>query len=102
MSKIVFISPPLTSEEMYGTLALGGSNEALLGICYLAAVVRDNNLNVEIIDMPALNLNYDEVVNMLIKKNPRYIGFTSVTLAIYNAAKLAEMIKKRSSIFRRR
>ena len=54
MSKIVFISPPLTSEEMYGKLALGGSNEALLGICYLAAVVRDNNLNVEIIDMPAL------------------------------------------------
>ena len=95
MSKIVFISPPLTSEEMYGKLALGGSNEALLGICYLAAVVRDNNLNVEIIDMPALNLGYEEVVNMLIKRNPRYIGFTSVTLAIYNAAKLAEMIKEK-------
>jgi len=81
---------------MYGKLAAGGSSEALLGLCYLAAVTRKTGYETEILDMPALGLTFDQALDIVIAKKPKYIGISSVTLAIRNAAKLADMIKKKA------
>ncbi len=91
--KIVFVSPIISQEELYGELAGGGSTEALLGICYLAAITKSEGLATEIVDMPALNLSLNEAANIIASKKPDYVGFTAVSLAVDNAAKLASILK---------
>jgi len=93
MDKIVFISPPITAKEMYGDLALGGSSEALMGLCYLAAVTRANRSPTKIVDAPALKINIDQTVETALMEKPKYIGITAVSLAIHNASAIAEKIK---------
>jgi len=95
VSNIVFVSPTLSLEEQYGKLAFGGSTEALLGLCYLAACTREKGHGTWIVDMQAMGLGYQEAVDKILENDPECVGITSVTLAIGNAYKLAGMIKAR-------
>ncbi|MDD4979717.1 MAG: radical SAM protein [Candidatus Omnitrophica bacterium] len=100
MTDIVFINPPLTLEERYGKLSSGGSLLAPLGLATLAAITRDKGFKAEIIDSAALGLSYEDTVDQIIQRAPKYVGITATTIAIYNAAKLArELKKKRQDIF---
>ncbi|MDD5687997.1 MAG: radical SAM protein [Elusimicrobia bacterium] len=94
MPDIIFVNPNLTLEERYGKLAAAGSLEPPHGLCNLAAVCIKENIDVEILDIPALGLTYEQALNHIIKKSPKYVGITAVTISIYNAAKLAKMIKE--------
>jgi len=38
--KIAFVNPPITKEELYGTLAPAGSYAPPLALCSLAAITR--------------------------------------------------------------
>src|SRR3989344_9098965 len=96
MSKILFLNPPLPLEELYGKLAEGGSELPPLGIAILAAVTRDNGYKTKILDAAALKLNYEQTVNEILKENPNYLAITSVTISIFNAAKIAKLIKEKN------
>lgn len=91
---IVFINPPLSLEERYGAIAKGGRNAPLLGLCSLAAVVREKGYKVHIIDAPVLGYGYNEIVKKIIEISPKYIGITASTIAINSAGKLAKELKK--------
>ncbi len=93
MPKIIYINPPLTMKERYGKLAQGGDKTAPLGLCYLAAKTRQEGFESEILDAEALSLNSDDTVSSVLNKKPDYIGITSVTLSMYNAASVAKKIK---------
>jgi len=93
MPDVIFTRTLLTQEQMYGDLAKVGSSEPSLGLCYLAAVSRENGFKTEIIDAVALNLGCKELAEEVLKKSPKYLGISSVTLSIYNAEKLAELVK---------
>lgn len=94
---IIFVNPPLTLEERYGKLAGAGSLEPPHGLCNLAAVCLKENIDAEILDVPALGLTYEETVKIILTKSPRYVGITAVTISIHNAAKLAQLIKTADS-----
>lgn len=94
MKKIVLVNPPLTLEERYGALGKGGTSLPPLGLTILAAVIRENSIPVSILDSAILALNYAKSLELILKENPGYVGFTAVTVSVYKAAKLAKMIKE--------
>ncbi|MFH1968568.1 MAG: radical SAM protein [bacterium] len=94
MKRIILVNPPLTLEERYGTLAKGGTSLPPLGLTILAAVLRENNIPVTILDAAVLGFSFDETVNEILKQDPSYLGFTTVTVSVNKAAKIAQEIKK--------
>jgi len=95
VKKVILINPPLTMEERYGVLAKAGSKLPPLGLCNLAAVVREAEVDVTIIDAPASEYDIKETFEIIEDYNPDLIGITAVTISINNAAQLAKYIKKR-------
>jgi len=65
-----------------------------LGICYIAAVLRRNNLEVQIIDIDGQGLSLQQAINEIIKYDPDIIGITSMTFTFLYALDLAKEIKK--------
>ncbi|MBN2421478.1 radical SAM protein [Candidatus Woesearchaeota archaeon] len=56
-----------------------------IGIMYLAAVLKQNNYDVEILDAEASNLNLQETLKEIRRINPDILGMTCTT-PLYNAA----------------
>ncbi len=97
MSKIIFTRPLLTPEEMYGELSDAGAAEPSLGLCYLAAVTKENGYETEILDTVALELKNEKLSKEIVKRKPKYVGISSVTISAYNAGDLAKKIKELDS-----
>tara|TARA_Y100000294_G_scaffold175534_1_gene195861 strand:+ start:737 stop:2173 length:1437 start_codon:yes stop_codon:yes gene_type:complete len=95
MTKINFLNPPITSEERYGKLANIGNSLPPLGLTNLAAMCIEKGHDTKIIDAEALKLGYEETLNEIVKNRPDILGITSTTIAIYNAAKIADMVKNK-------
>jgi len=95
MKKITLINPPLSMEERYGVYSKAGSKLPPLGLCNLAAVVREAGHHVNIIDAPASKYGLKETFKMITDYNPALIGITAVTVSIDNAAQLAKYIKEK-------
>lgn len=93
MPKIVFTRIYHSLDEEYGHLSKFGCIEISNGICCLAAVTRENKYDTEIIDALPLALDNDELVRLLARKNPEYIGISACTMDIYRASDLAEKLK---------
>lgn len=91
---IVFVNPPLSLEERYGKLSGAGSTMPSLGLLSLAAAARANGFRSYILEASSLGLDYQATIEEIFKYSPDYVGITATTLSIYNAAKLAEKIKK--------
>ena len=94
MARIIFVWPPVTSEERYGAIAEGGTFMPPLGIASLAAVVRNAGHEVSILDCEALGLSPSQSTQSIAAWKPDYVGFSSTTLGIFAAAKVAEILKK--------
>jgi len=82
---------------LYKSLAEAGSELPPLGLATVAAVTRQEGYNTLILDALALGMNSQETVEWILKENPDYVGITSVTKAIFNAADVAKLIKKHNS-----
>src|SRR3989304_7772518 len=96
MTKIVLVNPPLTLEERYGNLAKAGSSLPPLGLTILAAVLREKGYDVRILDAAVQGLSYEAAVEQILCERPKYVGTTAVTVSIFNAAKLNEILKKKA------
>lgn len=93
-SPVVLINPPITREERFGEMAKHGATAPPLGLCYLAAVLRQAGIESRIIDALSFDKTIEETAKEVIDLNPRYIGITAKTVAIFRAAELASEIKK--------
>ena len=93
---IVFINPPLSQEERYGVKFKAGGQTPPTGLALLAAICRNKDYTVNIIDAPALNLSIKSILTEIKFHNPKYVGITSSTIAIYNVKELALEIKKQN------
>ncbi len=91
---VVLINPPITREERFGEMAKHGATAPPLGLCYLASVLRRNGIKSRIIDALSFEKTMEETVKEILSLNPRYVGITAKTVAIFRAAELAEEIKK--------
>lgn len=65
-----------------------------LGLLYLAAVLRKNGYEVDVIDCQALGYWYDDVEKELAKRKPNVVGITSTTLTYKPALRIAKIAKR--------
>ena len=65
-----------------------------LGIGYLAAVLEDNQYEVNVIDCQSLNLTSQQLEAELAKQNPDIVGVTASTLTFWPAVEVAKTAKK--------
>ena len=68
-----------------------------LGLGYLAAVLRENKIDVRILDMTALNLSISKVLEYVGNYKPDVIGFSITTPLIYQSFVIAEKIRNHYS-----
>ena len=97
-TKIIFVNPPLKPEERYGHRALGGDFVPPIGLCNLAASTREKGWEVSIIDAQIWEnkFSHEILAHAIVEQKPKYVGLTSVTAAIYSAARLAQQIKSKN------
>ncbi len=95
-NKILFLNPPLSAKELYKNLEGAGSELPPTGIAILAAITRNCGYQTKILDALALKLSINQTVEEILKINPTYLGITSTTISIYNAAEVAKNIKEKN------
>ena len=65
-----------------------------MGLGYLAAVLAENQYEVDVIDCQALYIHYDEFKREITKRQPDVVGFTAITLTYKSALHLAKIVKQ--------
>ena len=64
-----------------------------IGLAYLASVLRENGVNVKIIDAKSLNMSHKEVAESVQEEMPDIVGVTVFTLNLRSALNLCREIK---------
>ena len=59
----------------------------------LAAYIREMGFGVGVLDCPTLRINNDEVYEIILKKDPAIIGFSTTTYSLSRATELAKKIR---------
>jgi Fe-S oxidoreductase len=94
---LILINPTLSYDELYGgVFSAAGNHHVSLGLPYLAAAVRTKGYSVEIIDGIALQVSLDGIADQVLAKNPKYVGFTGVSIQIYPAVYIAQKIRQKN------
>lgn len=76
-TKVLLIQPNYYYQRKSGAWGINPP----IGIAYVAAVLEQNNIDVQILDANALNLSPQQVVNHIKKINPTIIGLSILTPA---------------------
>jgi len=93
MNKILFIIPPVTLEERYGSLESAGTLYPPLGIAYLASIAIKNKCDVEVIDSEAEGYNYVDIKGFIKAYKPDIVGMQTYCTNIQQCLKVAQIIK---------
>ena len=64
-----------------------------LGIACLAAYLRDKGFGVGVLDCPTLQIDSEKVYEIIKKKDPAIVGFSTTTYALSRAIEIAEKIR---------
>jgi radical SAM superfamily enzyme YgiQ (UPF0313 family) len=92
--KICLIDPPLTPTQYFTRFARVANVIPSLGLGYLAAVLKKDGFEVEIIDCRVLNIGNERLLQMIKEGNFEIVGISATTVSFYNVSILAEEIKK--------
>ncbi len=87
--KITFLNPPQPNSK-YKFLGVVAPS---LGIGYIAAVLEQNNYDVDVLDSSALELSYDEIGEEILKRKPDIVSISALTPTIGAALDAADKIK---------
>jgi radical SAM superfamily enzyme YgiQ (UPF0313 family) len=95
MNKIIFVNPALGVEQRYGKSAKDTMHHTPpQGLCHLAAVLREKEYEVEILDAEVFDYTDAEVLERVKEYSPDYIGITSTIVTIYTAARYVKLFKE--------
>jgi len=88
--KVLFVNPPQTASKykFMGVIA------PPLGIAYMAGVLQENNIDVEILDASAEDMDFKDVEKELLKRKPDLVALTALTPTIGRALETAQVVKK--------
>jgi anaerobic magnesium-protoporphyrin IX monomethyl ester cyclase len=87
--KFSFVNPTPSSESMY----MVPTAWPPLGILYCAGVLRNEGVEVSILDQPAKGFSLDQTVSWVRKEDPDILGFSVLLSAAKEAPKIAERVK---------
>ncbi|MDD5614392.1 MAG: radical SAM protein [Candidatus Omnitrophica bacterium] len=97
MQKVVLINPPFSLEERYGSrIKEFGALAEPMGLAYIAGSLERENIPVEIIDAPALELSEESIAGYIRDNNFTAAGITFLTPMFDAVKKLSAAIKKHS------
>lgn len=95
MPKVALINPAVSSEQRYGKSAHQTMHHTPpQGLCYLAAVVRENGYDVTIIDAETSAYTDEELLDKVTEYAPDYLGLTSTIATIYIAAEYVQLFRQ--------
>ncbi len=80
-------------EERYGSFAGAGNTQSSFALVCLAAVARQEGMDVRIIDAAAENLSVEQTVTEIKEYAPDVVGISSTTAGIVASGRLARGIK---------
>ena len=88
--KVLFVNPPQTASKykFMGVIA------PPLGIEYMAGVLQENNIDVEILDASAEDMDFKDVEKELLKRKPDLVALTALTPTIGRALETAQVVKE--------
>lgn len=88
--KVLFVNPPQTASKykFMGVIA------PPLGIAYMAGVLQENHIDVEILDASAEDMNFKDVEKELLKRKPDLVALTALTPTIGRALETAQVVKE--------
>ena len=88
--KVLFVNPPQTASKykFMGVIA------PPLGIAYMAGVLQENNIDVEILDASAEDMDFKDVEKELLKRKPDLVALTAITPTIGRALETAQVVKE--------
>ncbi len=92
--KIVLVNPNVDKNAIYGSVSELGNYVQPLGIGYLAAVLRENNFKVSVIDAQLNDFSTEQTVREIKKASPGLVGFTAATAMVLGAVKTVVALKK--------
>jgi len=90
---VLFVVPPFPDSYSKSSVNSPDYSSPPLGIAYLAAVLKQNNFDVSILDMHILALNPEDIIGHYRKETPRIIALSATTPTFPNAVKIAKLIK---------
>ncbi len=85
--KCVLIDPPEQSTQMHEVYPP-------LGLLYIAAVLKQNDIDVHLIESRSRGLLSNEVIEEVRKENPNFVGITAITARINSALYLSAKVKE--------
>jgi anaerobic magnesium-protoporphyrin IX monomethyl ester cyclase len=88
--KFSFINPSPPSESMY----MVPTAWPPLGILYCAEVLKDEGIEVSLLDQPAKGFSLDQTLKWVKKENPDIIGFSVLLSTAKEAPKIAKGVKE--------
>lgn len=97
MIDILLVNPPIQdfSENGFTKIYNGSfSMQPPLGLCYIAAVLRENNYKVKILDMDILKLSLHNFIDFIKILKPKVVGISVTTVCYQISLKLAKIIKE--------
>ena len=96
MSKphIALVNPPHSLEERYGAMKAAGNTMPSIGLLGMAAILRKEGFSVTVVDAPARGISYSQTLKEALAGNPQAVGMTAFTPSVFNAAKMAHLLKE--------
>lgn len=95
--KVLLINPPILkfqNEKIVPVIENLFYNSVSLGLCYLAAFLRREGIEVSIIDASVEKLGVNTILNRILEISPDIIGLTSHTFSFPSALFLTRQIKE--------
>jgi radical SAM superfamily enzyme YgiQ (UPF0313 family) len=93
--KVLFVNPSLDEREYKNPVAQAlFANAMPLGICYLAAILEQAGISVQVLDAAAEQMSHDEALQYIKDNDFDIIGISATTNAFFRAVTLAETIKR--------
>jgi len=65
-----------------------------LGLLYVAAALKQNGIDVRLIEARAMGLSHDDVIEKVKEENPDFVGITTITARINSALCLSAKVKE--------
>lgn len=92
---IVLVSPTSTPYREFGLLSAAAVPRPPLNLLNLGAAILEAGYSVSIFDGFTMKGGVKELIEAIVRANPRYLGLTAMTAYIHKAAEIAEQVKKR-------
>ncbi|MCK5043457.1 cobalamin-dependent protein [Candidatus Pacearchaeota archaeon] len=91
--RLLLITPPNTSKEVYGKLSSVGTLYPPLGLAYIAAYAEKQGHEVKVIDAGAENYDFEDINKIALKFCPDLVGMQTYCTTLNKVYKIAENLK---------